>query len=254
MLKCHQRLETLYTELCDDDSEEIARKAVTSLIQEMELFCNFCGQRYALRNESLQALRCSHIFHERYDLLSTEWKDLPSFRIKIQWTPVHQKFNVHILYCSMFTYEEANIARSSVKSKFKNSATQLSNFSGQYLSYLDEFAIAVACTIIWARKRIRRVRSVSAKRFWWTTLWNRGLRAVRPSKLSSDRRIPRRVKFPTISDLFRFKLRVRRVEANRHPVTIWRLNAISGTFPITQCLQPGWNLVVRGMTWAFRRL
>uniref|UniRef100_A0A914UN04 RING-type domain-containing protein n=1 Tax=Plectus sambesii TaxID=2011161 RepID=A0A914UN04_9BILA len=65
MLKCHLRLQELYRQLCDEDSEDIAKKAVTSLTQEMELFCNFCGQRYGLKDESLQALRCSHIFHER---------------------------------------------------------------------------------------------------------------------------------------------------------------------------------------------
>uniref|UniRef100_F1KZS1 43 kDa receptor-associated protein of the synapse n=1 Tax=Ascaris suum TaxID=6253 RepID=F1KZS1_ASCSU len=65
MLKCHLRLQDLYNQLSDDDSEEIARRAVTSLTQEMELFCNFCGQRYGLHDDSLQALRCSHIFHER---------------------------------------------------------------------------------------------------------------------------------------------------------------------------------------------
>ncbi|EFO26927.2 rapsyn protein 1 [Loa loa] len=55
----------LYNQLNDEDSEELARRAVTSLTQEMELFCNFCGQRYGLQDVSLQALRCSHIFHER---------------------------------------------------------------------------------------------------------------------------------------------------------------------------------------------
>ncbi|VBB28843.1 unnamed protein product [Acanthocheilonema viteae] len=65
MMKCHLRLQDLYNQLNDEDSEELARRAVTSLTQEMELFCNFCGQRYGLRDDSLQALRCSHIFHER---------------------------------------------------------------------------------------------------------------------------------------------------------------------------------------------
>ncbi|MFH4980442.1 hypothetical protein AB6A40_007151 [Gnathostoma spinigerum] len=65
MMKCNLRLQELYNQLSDEDSEEIARRAVTSLTQEMELFCNFCGQRYGLYDDSLQALRCSHIFHER---------------------------------------------------------------------------------------------------------------------------------------------------------------------------------------------
>uniref|UniRef100_A0A0N5ATC2 RING-type domain-containing protein n=1 Tax=Syphacia muris TaxID=451379 RepID=A0A0N5ATC2_9BILA len=64
MLKCHLRLQDLYNQLSDDDSEETAKEAVTSLTQEMELFCNFCGQCYGLEEDSLQALRCSHIFHE----------------------------------------------------------------------------------------------------------------------------------------------------------------------------------------------
>ncbi|CAI4229685.1 unnamed protein product [Auanema sp. JU1783] len=65
MLKCHSRLAELYAQLNDEDSEEIARKAASQLTQEMELFCNFCGQRYGIKDDSLQALRCSHIFHER---------------------------------------------------------------------------------------------------------------------------------------------------------------------------------------------
>uniref|UniRef100_A0A915Q4Y5 RING-type domain-containing protein n=1 Tax=Setaria digitata TaxID=48799 RepID=A0A915Q4Y5_9BILA len=64
MMRCHLRLQDLYNQLTDEDSEELARRAVTSLTQEMELFCNFCGQRYGLYDNSLQALRCSHIFHE----------------------------------------------------------------------------------------------------------------------------------------------------------------------------------------------
>lgn len=65
MLKCHLRLQDLYMQLSDEDSEEITKKAIISLTQEMELFCNFCGQTYGLKDNSLQALRCSHIFHEK---------------------------------------------------------------------------------------------------------------------------------------------------------------------------------------------
>ncbi|PAV87999.1 hypothetical protein WR25_20262 isoform D [Diploscapter pachys] len=65
MLKCHLRLADLYSQLNDDDSEEAARTAVSQLTQQMQLFCNFCGQRFATKDASLQALRCSHIFHER---------------------------------------------------------------------------------------------------------------------------------------------------------------------------------------------
>uniref|UniRef100_A0A0R3RLH0 RING-type domain-containing protein n=1 Tax=Elaeophora elaphi TaxID=1147741 RepID=A0A0R3RLH0_9BILA len=65
MMTCHLRLQDLYNQLNDEDSEELARQAVISLTQEMELFCNFCGQRYGLHDNSLQALRCSHIFHEK---------------------------------------------------------------------------------------------------------------------------------------------------------------------------------------------
>jgi NADH pyrophosphatase NudC (nudix superfamily) len=65
MMKCHLRLQDLYNQLDDEESEELARKSATVLIQEMELFCNFCGQRFGIQDESLQALRCSHIFHER---------------------------------------------------------------------------------------------------------------------------------------------------------------------------------------------
>ncbi|UMM16924.1 hypothetical protein L5515_013730 [Caenorhabditis briggsae] len=65
VLKCHLRLAELYSQLNDDDSEEMARRGASRLTQEMQLFCNFCGQRYGLKDESLQALRCSHIFHEK---------------------------------------------------------------------------------------------------------------------------------------------------------------------------------------------
>uniref|UniRef100_A0AC35TLJ4 RING-type domain-containing protein n=1 Tax=Rhabditophanes sp. KR3021 TaxID=114890 RepID=A0AC35TLJ4_9BILA len=65
MMKCHLRLQELYQQLADEDSEEICKKSATALIQEMELFCNFCGQRYGTTDESLRALRCSHIFHEK---------------------------------------------------------------------------------------------------------------------------------------------------------------------------------------------
>ncbi|CAD6192470.1 unnamed protein product [Caenorhabditis auriculariae] len=65
VLKCHLRLAELYSQLNDDDSEETARRAASRLTQEMQLFCNFCGQRYGTKDESLQALRCSHIFHEK---------------------------------------------------------------------------------------------------------------------------------------------------------------------------------------------
>ncbi|CEF59289.1 43 kDa receptor-associated protein of the synapse [Strongyloides ratti] len=64
MMKCHMRLQELYQQLSDEDSEENCKHCITSLSQEMELFCNFCGQRFGIKNESLRALRCSHIFHE----------------------------------------------------------------------------------------------------------------------------------------------------------------------------------------------
>lgn len=65
MLKCESRLQQLYSKLSDEESEETAKKCVVQYAQEMELFCNFCGQRYGLRDDALQALTCSHIFHER---------------------------------------------------------------------------------------------------------------------------------------------------------------------------------------------
>lgn len=65
VLKCHLRLAELYSQLNDDDSEECAVRSANRLTQEMQLFCNFCGQRYGMKDESLQALRCSHIFHEK---------------------------------------------------------------------------------------------------------------------------------------------------------------------------------------------
>jgi len=64
MLKCHMRLAELYSQLRDEESEEVARRCVTALTQQMQLFCNFCGQRFGLHDESLQAMTCSHIYHE----------------------------------------------------------------------------------------------------------------------------------------------------------------------------------------------
>ena len=66
MLKCHARLLQLYTALSDEESADVASKAVTALTQELELFCNLCGQRYGHRDEALQALPCSHLFHQRF--------------------------------------------------------------------------------------------------------------------------------------------------------------------------------------------
>ncbi len=76
MLKAHGRLQNLYNHLSDEESEDVARKAVTALTQEMELFCNFCGQRYGTKDESLQALPCSHIYHEKYCRMTYNPMDL----------------------------------------------------------------------------------------------------------------------------------------------------------------------------------
>uniref|UniRef100_A0A914GQP5 RING-type domain-containing protein n=1 Tax=Globodera rostochiensis TaxID=31243 RepID=A0A914GQP5_GLORO len=65
MMECHLRLQELYVQLSDNENAEQSVQAQCSLVQEMELFCNFCGQRYGEADESLQALSCSHIFHER---------------------------------------------------------------------------------------------------------------------------------------------------------------------------------------------
>jgi hypothetical protein len=66
-MKCHLRLQELYAQLADDDSEEMAAYAACALVEEMGLYCNFCGQRYACgrTEEALQAMHCSHIFHEK---------------------------------------------------------------------------------------------------------------------------------------------------------------------------------------------
>lgn len=71
MLKCHWRLQELYKELADEESEEVASRAVTALTRELELYCNYCGQRFGHRDEPLQALPCSHLFHQKFINFST---------------------------------------------------------------------------------------------------------------------------------------------------------------------------------------
>ncbi|KAI6172142.1 RING-type domain-containing protein [Aphelenchoides besseyi] len=65
MLKCYLRLQDLYSQLNDEEEENMARKIATVLVQEMELYCNFCGLRFGINDECLTALRCSHIYHDR---------------------------------------------------------------------------------------------------------------------------------------------------------------------------------------------
>uniref|UniRef100_A0A915KUE0 RING-type domain-containing protein n=1 Tax=Romanomermis culicivorax TaxID=13658 RepID=A0A915KUE0_ROMCU len=64
-LKCQSRLRKLYESLSDDKKLDGAKKKCLRLVQELQLFCNLCGQRYALKDESLRALPCSHFFHEQ---------------------------------------------------------------------------------------------------------------------------------------------------------------------------------------------
>ncbi|KAF7635523.1 hypothetical protein Mgra_00005065 [Meloidogyne graminicola] len=65
MMECHSRLYDLYNQLSDQENSAESNRQQRHLIQQMELFCNFCGQRYGEIEESLQALNCSHIFHEK---------------------------------------------------------------------------------------------------------------------------------------------------------------------------------------------
>nr|CAD2174238.1 unnamed protein product [Meloidogyne enterolobii] len=65
MMECHSRLYDLYSQLSDEENSTESNRQQRHLIQQMELFCNFCGQRYGEIEESLQALNCSHIFHEK---------------------------------------------------------------------------------------------------------------------------------------------------------------------------------------------
>ncbi|KAI6242698.1 RING-type domain-containing protein [Aphelenchoides fujianensis] len=64
-LKCYLRLQELYNQLSDEEEENMARKIASALVQEMELYCNFCGLRYGITDECLTALRCSHIYHDK---------------------------------------------------------------------------------------------------------------------------------------------------------------------------------------------
>uniref|UniRef100_A0A1I8BLQ7 RING-type domain-containing protein n=1 Tax=Meloidogyne hapla TaxID=6305 RepID=A0A1I8BLQ7_MELHA len=65
MMECHTRLYDLYSQLSDEENSLESNRQQRHLIQQMELFCNFCGQRFGEIEESLQALNCSHIFHEK---------------------------------------------------------------------------------------------------------------------------------------------------------------------------------------------
>jgi hypothetical protein len=59
-----------FSQLADEENSEESSRAQFQLVQQMELFCNFCGQRYGDTDDSLQALNCSHIFHEKLTLIS----------------------------------------------------------------------------------------------------------------------------------------------------------------------------------------
>lgn len=65
MMECQSRLNELYGQLADEENAQECTKSHCKLVQQMEMFCNFCGQRYGETDESLQALNCSHIFHEK---------------------------------------------------------------------------------------------------------------------------------------------------------------------------------------------
>lgn len=65
MMECHSRLHELYSQLADDENADACTQAQYQLVQQMELYCNFCAQRYGEADDSLQALNCSHIFHEK---------------------------------------------------------------------------------------------------------------------------------------------------------------------------------------------
>lgn len=69
MFKCQLRLMHIYGQMSDDEAEQAAKRENVRLAQEMELFCNFCGQRLGVKDQPLFALPCSHFFHQKCALI-----------------------------------------------------------------------------------------------------------------------------------------------------------------------------------------
>lgn len=63
ILKVHSLCEGIYR--CKEQQEELREHVVKFLqcVEELELYCGMCGESIGEKNQQLQALPCSHIFH-----------------------------------------------------------------------------------------------------------------------------------------------------------------------------------------------
>ncbi|XP_016125702.1 43 kDa receptor-associated protein of the synapse-like [Sinocyclocheilus grahami] len=63
ILKVHSLCEGIYR--CKEQQDELREQVVKFLqcVEELELYCGMCGESIGERNQQLQALPCSHIFH-----------------------------------------------------------------------------------------------------------------------------------------------------------------------------------------------
>uniref|UniRef100_A0A8C1MU64 Receptor-associated protein of the synapse, 43kD n=1 Tax=Cyprinus carpio TaxID=7962 RepID=A0A8C1MU64_CYPCA len=63
ILKVHSLCEGIYR--CKEQQEELREQVVKFLqcVEELELYCGMCGESIGEKNQQLQALPCSHIFH-----------------------------------------------------------------------------------------------------------------------------------------------------------------------------------------------
>lgn len=71
ILKVHSLCEGIYR--CKEQQDELREQVVKFLqcVEELELYCGMCGESIGERNQQLQALPCSHIFHLKYVLVIT---------------------------------------------------------------------------------------------------------------------------------------------------------------------------------------
>ncbi len=69
ILKVHSLCEGIYR--CKEQQDELREQVVKFLqcVEELELYCGMCGESIGEKNQQLQALPCSHIFHLKYVLV-----------------------------------------------------------------------------------------------------------------------------------------------------------------------------------------
>ncbi|KAK3549226.1 hypothetical protein QTP70_034226, partial [Hemibagrus guttatus] len=77
-LKVHCLLEGIYRSR--EQQDELREQVVKFLqcVEELELYCGMCGESVGERNQQLQALPCSHIFHLKYVFLLYSYPKVPA--------------------------------------------------------------------------------------------------------------------------------------------------------------------------------